>query len=365
MKKQLVLAALAACVMTAAACSNEKPAESAASETAAEETAEEESDAEETDSEETAEDAASVSEEAAGEGIVFKHGGFTFPALESLEKYKDKIYTEIYDEAMDNGLYYSCMLFLPYTEEQLMAITDEEEIAKVQDSVRELFTVIALDGGRGEADLRELLGDIGEKEGSVTELLSDGEYTFFWVEDEVMSGPLEGEAGEMYQEIRDEVMAKKEYIAFGTPKGYSTMDKGDTAVFQTVDMEGNEVDSAELFAEHKITMVNVWTSWCPPCKAELPDLEKINAEFAEKGGAVVGVLYDSAEEGAIDSAKDTIEETGVTYRMLLAPEDAEDVFPVEAYPTTWFFDETGEVVGGPVVGADVRQYRDIMENLLK
>ena len=223
MKKQLVLAALAACVMTAAACSNEKPAESAASETAAEETAEEESDAEETDSEETAEDAASVSEEAAGEGIVFKHGGFTFPALESLEKYKDKIYTEIYDEAMDNGLYYSCMLFLPYTEEQLMAITDEEEIAKVQDSVRELFTVIALDGGRGEADLRELLGDIGEKEGSVTELLSDGEYTFFWVEDEVMSGPLEGEAGEMYQEIRDEVMAKKEYIAFGTPKGYSTL----------------------------------------------------------------------------------------------------------------------------------------------
>ena len=130
-------------------------------------------------------------------------------------------------------------------------------------------------------------------------------------------------------------------------------------------MEGNEVDSAELFAEHKITMVNVWTSWCPPCKAELPDLEKINAEFAEKGGAVVGVLYDSAEEGAIDSAKDTIAETGVTYRMLLAPEDAEDVFPVEAYPTTWFFDETGEVVGGPVVGADVRQYRDIMENLLK
>lgn len=339
MKKQLVLAALAACVMTAAACSTEKSSESAASETAAEETT--------------------------AEGIVFKHGGFTFPALKSLEKYEDKIYTEIYDEAMDNGLYYSCMLFLPYTEEQLMAITDEEEIAKVQDSVRELFTVIALDGGRGEADLRELLGDIGEKEGSVTELLSDGEYTFFWVEDEVMSGPLEGEAGEMYKEIRDEVMAKKEYIAFGTPKGYSTLDKGDTAVFQTVDMEGNEVDSAELFAEHKITMVNVWTSWCPPCKAELPDLEKINAEFAEKGGAVVGVLYDSAEEGAIDSAKDTIAETGVTYRMLLAPEDAEDVFPVEAYPTTWFFDETGEVVGGPVVGADVRQYRDIMENLLK
>ena len=84
MKKQLVLAALAACVMTAAACGTEKPSESAAVETAAEETTAEETAAEETDGEETAENAASVSEEAAGEGIVFKHGGFTFPALNSL-----------------------------------------------------------------------------------------------------------------------------------------------------------------------------------------------------------------------------------------------------------------------------------------
>ena len=367
MKKKTLAAALTVCALALAACGGKKAEETTAAETAAaaeastEETPEEKA---EKEPEQSAPETAEAREVNAEEGTKFYHGGFTFPPMDTLKLYEGKIYTETYDEPLDNGLYYSSMLFLPWTEEQLMAMTEEDEIKDVQNSVREVFTVMAIDGGRGEEEMKALLADLGA-DYQVEELSKNGDYTFFWVEDPDSTGPLSGEADEMYQAVRAEAKALKKDIIFGEPQGYSTLGTGESVSFRTTDMEGSEVDSAELFADHKVTMVNVWASWCPPCKAELPDLEKINAEFADRGGAVVGLLFDSDEEGAIDSAKSTMEETGVTYRMLLAPENAENLFPLEAFPTTWFFNEKGEVVGGPVVGADVRQYRDIMEKLLK
>ena len=335
---------------------------------AQEETAAESASGEETSAEETsgaAGESVAAQTKTPADGTVFFHGGFTFPALDTVKQYEGRIYTEIYDEPLDNGLYYSSMLFLPWTEEELMAMTEEDEIAEVQDSIREVFTVMAIDGGRGEEDMKALLSELGAGSYQMEELGKNGEYTFFWVEDPDMTGPLSGEADEMYRAVRAEAETKKKEIAFGTPQGYATLDVGSTVSFRTADMEGNEVSSEELFASHRVTMVNVWTSWCPPCKAELPELEKINAEFAGRGGAVVGLLYDSPEEGAIESAEATIAETGVTYQMLLAPDQAENIFPLEAFPTTWFFDGEGKVVAGPVVGADVQQYRDILERLLR
>ena len=59
--------------------------------------------------------------------------------------------------------------------------------------------------------------------------------------------------------------------------------------FTGKDLDGNDVNSDELFSKNKVTVMNFWFTTCKPCVGELGDLEKLNQELAEKGGQVVGV----------------------------------------------------------------------------
>ena len=126
--------------------------------------------------------------------------------------------------------------------------------------------------------------------------------------------------------------------------------------FETVDIFGNPVSSEDLFGEHQVTMLNIWTSWCGPCLRELPELEALNQEFAEKDCAIVGLLYDGVDEAAIQEAKEILNETGVTYTVILPWEGITDVFAIQAVPTSIFVDQEGNVVGDPVVGALIESY---------
>ena len=59
--------------------------------------------------------------------------------------------------------------------------------------------------------------------------------------------------------------------------------------FDGKDLDGNEVKSSTLFAGNTVTVVNFWFTTCSPCVGELADLEALNKQLAEKGGAVVGI----------------------------------------------------------------------------
>ena len=62
-----------------------------------------------------------------------------------------------------------------------------------------------------------------------------------------------------------------------------------TALFQTVDLDGNDIKSSDFFKSNNVTVVNYWFSTCKPCVGELPELEALNKKLAEKGGQVVGI----------------------------------------------------------------------------
>ena len=59
----------------------------------------------------------------------------------------------------------------------------------------------------------------------------------------------------------------------------------------TTDIDGNKMDSS-IFAKNKVTLVNVWNVGCTPCVNEIPDLDKINSEYKDKGAAVYGLYGD-------------------------------------------------------------------------
>ena len=139
---------------------------------------------------------------------------------------------------------------------------------------------------------------------------------------------------------------------------------GKTLSFTTTDVEGNPVTSEELFGQHEITMLNFWTSQCHFCIEELPDLEEINGRLAEKDCAIVGLLLDGDDPEALALGKEILEENGVTYTVLVPPENVDDLFDVNAFPTSFFVNSDGVVVGEPVEGKMVDVYEPAIDSLL-
>ena len=126
--------------------------------------------------------------------------------------------------------------------------------------------------------------------------------------------------------------------------------------YEGKDLDGNEVKSDELFSANAVTVVNFWFTTCSPCVGELGDLDALNKELAEKGGALIGVnaFTLDGDETAIADAKDVLAKKGATYQNVYfdssSPAGAftANIF---AFPTTYVVDRNGNIVGEPIVGA--------------
>lgn len=158
-----------------------------------------------------------------------------------------------------------------------------------------------------------------------------------------------------------ETPAETETPAEPLPEEGEAPEVWDGLTFETEDLEGNVVSSRELFAAHTVTMVNVWASWCPPCVRELPELQRLNGEFAEKDCAIAGLLIDGDDPAGLEAARSIMEEAGVSYTVLMPWDEALEQFPVYAVPTSFFVDSGGHVLGEPVVGVDVEGYPGYLE----
>ena len=140
---------------------------------------------------------------------------------------------------------------------------------------------------------------------------------------------------------------------------------GTSFTFATTNLAGDPVTSAEVFAGNKITMVNLWATWCPPCVGELGELAQIHEKLRQMDCGVVGILLDADQEGAIGKARSLMEENGVGYPVLALSEDMYDVLStVEAIPTSFFVDSNGNIVGTPIVGAMPEEYIPAVKALL-
>lgn len=127
--------------------------------------------------------------------------------------------------------------------------------------------------------------------------------------------------------------------------------------FAVQDIEGNEV-TQEIFASKKLTMLNVWGTFCGPCLDEMPDLAEIHKEYEEKGFQIVGLVGDTLDvagrpnQKMIDVAKKIVQETGVTYTNLVPSGDLLSFMTeITAFPTTIFLDSEGKMVGKVYMGA--------------
>ena len=143
--------------------------------------------------------------------------------------------------------------------------------------------------------------------------------------------------------------------------------------FDTKDMKGNPVTSA-IFAESKITMINIWGTFCGPCIREMPDLGKLAQENKKRGVQIIGIPIDVVDwRGNIVARTkadgDTIiEQTGANYIHLIPTRDMLNGFlnGVQVVPTTFFVDSTGKVVGKAYMGSTTKEaWQKIIDDLIK
>ena len=165
---------------------------------------------------------------------------------------------------------------------------------------------------------------------------------------------------EAAQQPTDDAMSVPAGSDTTTPLDDGSMQK--FPAFEGKDLDGNPVKSDDLFSGNAVTVVNFWFTTCNPCVGELADLDALNRELAEKGGALIGVntFTLDGDEAAISEAKDVLTKKGATYQNVYFPSDGEAgkfTANIIAYPTTYVVDRNGNIVGDPIVGAITERSR--------
>lgn len=134
--------------------------------------------------------------------------------------------------------------------------------------------------------------------------------------------------------------------------------------FTLTDQYGEEHTLEEY--KGKTIFLNFWATWCPPCKAEMPDIQKIYESYDTEGEdalVVLGVAAPSmGQEGTEEEIKAFLDENGYTYPVLMDTEgELFEAYGIYSYPTTFMIDREGNIFGY----VNGMLTKDMMENIIQ
>lgn len=138
--------------------------------------------------------------------------------------------------------------------------------------------------------------------------------------------------------------------------------------FEAKTIDGEEMTS-DVLADSKLTMINIWATYCNPCLSEMPDLGQIAASYDKSDFQLIGIVSDvtdTSSEKDIENAKNLIVETQANYPHLLLNESLymNLVGGVDSVPTTFFVTQEGEVLGYVIGARDKESWVAIIDELL-
>ncbi|MBR3240464.1 MAG: redoxin domain-containing protein [Oscillospiraceae bacterium] len=237
------------------------------------------------------------------------------------------------------------------------------------------YDAFSISSDRSEEDLRQELKDHngwrGDNFGWFEKIGSDGEYSFYigqYAELEENKEKHRDAMGDCFEEFEEIVTDRDGFLSALTLKApdqqKTNLEIGETVAFETTDLDGNPISSKDLFAAGRVTMINLWATWCHACINELPELAEIAKEYEGKGCRIVGICLDADEEGIPAEAKEILKEAGVEYLNLVPPEGVENLLPTICYPTSFLFDSEGRLIAEPIRGAHIEEYRPALDKAL-
>jgi peroxiredoxin len=129
--------------------------------------------------------------------------------------------------------------------------------------------------------------------------------------------------------------------------------------FSLKDMSGKTVRLSDY--KGKVVLLEFWATWCPPCRASVPGLEKLHEAYKDKGLVLLAV---SMDEGGPDEVKSFIKERGITYTVLRGNEDVVTKYEVRSIPMILVLDKEGRIAKRYLgLGSDEDLEKDIKANL--
>ena len=135
--------------------------------------------------------------------------------------------------------------------------------------------------------------------------------------------------------------------------------------FSTKDSNSKTVDNT-IFQGHKLTMINIWATFCKPCIKEMPDLQKMSEDMPE-GTQLISIVGDVLDADTLQMAQTIIKDKKVLFTSIVPDASLKKYMDnnIIAYPTTIFVDSDGKVVGEPIVGErSISVYKQVLEERL-
>lgn len=112
--------------------------------------------------------------------------------------------------------------------------------------------------------------------------------------------------------------------------------------FALPDADGKTIALADY--RGKVTLVDFWATWCPPCREEIPLFVELKQRYGKQGLEIVGIAYENRDGDVKQTIKNFIAEHGVNYPCVIGDVETRDQIPAFAgYPTTLFVDRQGQV----------------------
>lgn len=172
----------------------------------------------------------------------------------------------------------------------------------------------------------------------------------------------EGDKGEndkqeivyIFGDLKVNTSPANDVFALKAPEGYKTtkaeseseddgklkVSVGEKALdFNLKDPEGKEYTLASF--NGKVTLLDFWATWCGPCKAAMPSIQKLHEEFAGKAVAIVGV---NTWERKADAGPKYMAEKKYTYQQLMKGDDLAKSYGITGIPTMILIDKDGKVL---------------------
>ena len=125
--------------------------------------------------------------------------------------------------------------------------------------------------------------------------------------------------------------------------------------FELINLDGETVKLSDLRGQ--AVLVNLWATWCPPCRAEMQSIEKIYIEYKDKGFVVLAV--NMTYQDSPEKVSPFVSEQGLTFPILLDENgDMANAYQLRSLPSSYFIDREGVinevVIGGPMAEALLR-----------
>lgn len=112
----------------------------------------------------------------------------------------------------------------------------------------------------------------------------------------------------------------------------------------------------------KVVVVDLWATWCPPCRKEIPGFINLYNKHKGNGVEIIGIAFD---ENGLEAVPPFIKKMGINYPVYLGGPDIAESYDLQAYPTTIMYGKDGKMANKHVGYVSEKEFDDEIGILLK